>query len=146
MDVPASCYLRGFVGETYENSRWYALDADTLYSAADSFFWLHEDGFYPQTQLAAAASAVQPELVRENTISVTNLRASARYLYAPYELLPGSAGLDAASIGDRTLLGSGLRGQRTLWLFCRSGPHHPVSAHQCGSIADHGAADTLFAG
>lgn len=113
MDVPASCYLRGFVGETYENSRWYALDADTLYSAADSFFWLHEDGFYPQTQLAAAASAVQPELVRENTISVTNLRASARYLYAPYELLPGSAGLDAASIGDRTLLGSGLRGQRT---------------------------------
>ena len=89
------------------------LDAVLDCLEVDSFFWLHEDGFYPQTQLAAAASAVQPELVRENTISVTNLRASARYLYAPYELLPGSAGLDAASIGDRTLLGSGLRGQRT---------------------------------
>lgn len=113
MDTPASCYLRGFVGETYENSRWRALDADMLYPAADTFYWLHEDGFYPQTQLAAAASAVQPELVQESSVSVTNVGASARYLYAPYELIPASAGTDANAIGDRTLLASGLRGQRS---------------------------------
>ena len=46
-------------------------------------------------------------------MTVQNVGASGKYLYAPYELLADSDVLDAAQIGDRTLLASGLRGQRT---------------------------------
>lgn len=114
MTQPTSYYLRGFVGETYANSRWTALDSKTLSEDADTFYWLHQDGFYAQSQLATAAQAGVPDALRyDNAVTVQNVGASGKYLYAPYELLADSDVLDAAQIGDRTLLASGLRGQRT---------------------------------
>lgn len=114
MTQPTSYYLRGFVGETYANSRWTALDSKTLSEDADTFYWLHQDGFYAQSQLTTAAQAGVPDALRyDNAVTVQNVGASGKYLYAPYELLADSDVLDAAQIGDRTLLASGLRGQRT---------------------------------
>ena len=114
MTQPTSYYLRGFVGETYANSRWSTLDSKTLSEAADTFYWLHQDGFYAQSQLTTAAQAGVSDVLRyDNTVTVQNVGASGKYLYAPYELLADSDVLDAAQIGDRTLLASGLRGQRT---------------------------------
>ena len=114
MTQPTSYYLRGFVGETYANSRWSTLDSKTLSEDADTFYWLHQDGFYAQSQLTTAAQAGVPDVLRyDNTVTVQNVGASGKYLYAPYELLADSDVLDAAQIGDRTLLASGLRGQRT---------------------------------
>lgn len=113
MTQPTSYYLRGFVGETYANSRWSTLDSKTLSEDADTFYWLHQDGFYAQSQLTTAAQAGVPDALRyDNTVTVQNIGASGKYLYAPYELLADSDVLDAAQIGDRTLLASGLRGQR----------------------------------
>ena len=113
MTQPTSYYLRGFVGETYANSRWSTLDSKTLSEAADTFYWLHQDGVYAQSQLTTAAQAGVPDpLGYDNTVTVQNVGASGKYLYAPYELLADSDVLDAAQIGDRTLLASGLRGQR----------------------------------
>lgn len=57
MTQPTSYYLRGFVGETYANSRWSTLDSKTLSEDADTFYWLHQDGFYAQSQLTTAAQA-----------------------------------------------------------------------------------------
>ena len=114
MTQPTSYYLRGFVGETYANSRWSTLDSKTLSEDADTFYWLHQDGFYAQSQLTTAAQAGVPDALRyDNAVTVQNVGASGKYLYAPYELLADSDVLDAAQIGDRTLLASGLRGQRT---------------------------------
>lgn len=114
MTQPTSYYLRGFVGETYANSRWSTLDSKTLSEDADTFYWLHQDGFYAQSQLTTAAQAGVPDaLGYDNTVTVQNVGASGKYLYAPYELLADSDVLDAAQIGDRTLLASGLRGRRT---------------------------------
>ena len=113
MTQPISYYLRGFVGETYANSRWSTLDSKTLSEDADTFYWLHQDGFYAQSQLTTAAQAGVPDALRyDNTVTVQNVGASGKYLYAPYELLADSDVLDAAQIGDRTLLAGGLRGQR----------------------------------
>lgn len=93
MQTPASYYLRGFTGEIYENNRWTALDAETLYPASDSFYWLHQDGFYAQAQIAAAADSVLPELLEtKNSLTVENVGLSSRYLYAPYELLRTAPG------------------------------------------------------
>lgn len=114
MTQPTSYYLRGFVGETYANSRWTVLDSKTLSEDADTFYWLHQDGFYAQSQLTTAAQAGVPDALRyDNTVTVQNVGASGKYLYVPYELLTDSNVLDAAQIGDRTLLASGLRGQRS---------------------------------
>lgn len=114
MTQPTSYYLRGFVGETYANSRWTVLDSKTLSEDADTFYWLHQDGFYAQSQLTTAAQAGVSDVLRyDNTVTVQNVGASGKYLYAPYELLADSDVLDAAQIGDRTLLASGLRGQRS---------------------------------
>ena len=122
MQTPASYYLRGFTGETYENNRWRTLDAETLYPASDSFYWLHRDGFYAQAQLAGAAAAVLPELLEtENTLTVENVGLSAQYLYAPYELLPESDGPEASAVGDCALPARGLRGQRRYSLSAGTG-------------------------
>ena len=87
MTQPISYYLRGFVGEAYANSRWSTLDSKTLSEAADTFYWLHQDGFRPLTQLTSAARSAAPELLDTvNTVTVENTGASSKYLYAPYEL------------------------------------------------------------
>ena len=122
MQTPASYYLRGFTGEIYENNRWTALDAETLYPASDSFYWLHQDSFYAQAQIAAAADSVLPELLEtKNSLTVENVGLSSRYLYAPYELLPDSAGLDASAVGDCTLAAQGFYGQRSYTLSAGTG-------------------------
>ena len=111
---PDSYYLRGFVGENYDGSRWLPLSREALAENADAFYWLHEGGFYGQTQLAQAAQTSAPDAVtEENRLSVANIGASSRYLYAPYETLPGSAGLDGQAVGDAAVCAHGLRGQRT---------------------------------
>ena len=105
MTQPTSYYLRGFVGEAYANSRWSTLDSKTLSEDADTFYWLHQDGFYAQSQLTTAAQAGVPDaLGYDNTVTVQNVGASGKYLYAPYELLADSDVLDAA---QREGLGEG---------------------------------------
>ena len=102
MTQPISYYLRGFVGETYANSRWSTLDSKTLSEDADTFYWLHQDGFYAQSQLTTAAQAGVPDaLGYDNTVTVQNVGASGKYLYAgghhdPADLLlpPGLRGRD----------------------------------------------------
>lgn len=113
MTDPASCYLRGFVGETYTDGRWTALDRRTLSDSAETFRWLHEAGFRPLTQLTSAASAAAPALLeRQNTVAVENTAASSKYLYAPYELGYDTTIPDGDAVGEAALTASGLRGTR----------------------------------
>lgn len=101
MSQSGSYYLRGFVGEVYDGSRWLPQTNATLSANADTFYWLHHDGFYGQAQIVGAAQSAAPEVLHgENRITVTNAAASSRYLYAPYETMPTSPTLDAAAIGD----------------------------------------------
>ena len=114
MSHPDSYYLRGFVGEAYNGSRWLPLDSETLAQNAAAFYWLHSDGFYGQTQLAQAAWTAAPDvLTEENRLEISNVGAAARYLYAPYETTAGGGLPDANAIGDETLYAAGWRGQRS---------------------------------
>lgn len=113
MDAPESLYLRGFVGSQYSGSGWLAADKYSLSDGADLFYWLHEDGFYGQTQLAQAALLLDAELSEEDAISIDirHINASREYVYAPYELLSASDGLiDAAGISDIQPYSLSLRG------------------------------------
>ena len=117
MTTPTSYYLRGFVGETYAGGRWTPLDSASLAESAGTFYWLHQDGFRPLTQLTAAARAAAPELLDTvNTVTVENTGASSKYLYAPYELGYDTPVPDENAVGEASLAAPGLRGQRTYTL------------------------------
>ena len=109
-DTVQTLYLRGFVGDTYENETWTALDAQTAAEEKDLFYWLHQSGFYPQSQLAAAARLMGN--YQSGSVSVQNLAGCSLYRYEPCTVLPERAGLTKNKIQPSTLETNGLRGER----------------------------------
>ena len=109
-DTAQTLYLRGFVGDTYENKVWSALDAQTAAEEKDLFYWLHQSGFYPQSQLATAARLMGN--YQSGSVSVQNLAGCSLYRYEPCTVLPERAGLTKNKIQPSTLETNGLRGER----------------------------------
>lgn len=109
-DTAQTLYLRGFVGDSYENGVWSALDAETAAEEKDLFYWLHQSGFYPQSQLATAARLMGN--YQSGSVSVQNLAGCSLYRYEPCTVLPERAGLTKNRIQPSTLETNGLRGER----------------------------------
>lgn len=109
-DTAQTLYLRGFVGDTYENKVWSALDAQTAAEEKDLFYWLHQSGFYPQSQLATAARLMGN--YQSGSVSVQNLTGCSLYRYEPCTILPERAGLAKNRIQPSAVETSGLRGER----------------------------------
>ena len=103
-------YLRGFVGDSYENEMWTSLDAKTAAEEKDLFYWLHQSGFYPQSQLAMAARLMGS--YQSASVSVQNLTGCSLYRYEPCSVLPERAGLAKNKIQPSEVETTGLRGQR----------------------------------
>lgn len=103
-------YLRGFVGDSYENETWTSLDAKTAAEEKDLFYWLHQSGFYPQSQLAMAARLMGS--YQSASVSVQNLTGCSLYRYEPCTVLPERAGLAKNKIQPSEVETTGLRGQR----------------------------------
>ena len=110
VDTAQTLYLRGFVGDTYENETWTALDTETAAEEKDLFYWLHQSGFYPQSQLATAARLMGN--YQSGSVSVQNLAGCSLYRYEPCTVLPERAGLTKNKIQPSTLETNGLRGER----------------------------------
>ncbi len=109
-DAAQTLYLRGFVGDSYENGVWSALDTETAAEEKDLFYWLHQSGFYPQSQLATAARLMGN--YQSGSVSVQNLAGCSLYRYEPCTVLPERAGLTKNKIQPSTLEANGLRGER----------------------------------
>ena len=113
MEQPTALYLRGFTGDTFTATAWQALDAQTLAEQTDLLYWLHKEGFYPQTQLAAASRGLHRQ-EQTQTVLIENTGACSAYVYAPYALfsLPQESALRTDSLESTQLPASGLRGAR----------------------------------
>lgn len=109
-DAAQTLYLRGFVGDSYENGVWSALDTETAAEEKDLFYWLHQSGFYPQSQLAIAARLMGN--YQSGSVSIQNLAGCSLYRYEPCTVLPERAGLTKNKIQPSTLETNGLRGER----------------------------------
>ena len=109
-DTAQTLYLRGFVGDTYENETWTALDAETAANEKDLFYWLHQSGFYPQSQLAMAARLMGN--YQSGSVSIQNLAGCSLYRYEPCTVLPERAGLAKNKIQPSAIETNGLRGER----------------------------------
>lgn len=113
MEQPTALYLRGFTGDTFTGTAWQALDAQTLAEQTDLLYWLHKEGFYPQTQLAAASRGLHRQ-EQTQTVLIENTSACSAYVYAPYALfaLPQEGALRTDSLESTQIPTSGLRGAR----------------------------------
>ena len=109
-DAAQTLYLRGFVGDTYENETWAALDSQTAAEEKDLFYWLHQSGFYPQSQLATAARLMGN--YQSGSVSIQNLAGCSLYRYEPCTMLPERAGLTKNRIQPSAVETNGLRGER----------------------------------
>ena len=109
-DKTDTLYLRGFVGDTYENGTWSALDTATAAAEKDLFYWLHENGFYPQSQFAL--SAAQTAEYKTETIQISNLSTCSLYRYEPFSVLPTSAGTAKNRLAPSAVKASGWNGER----------------------------------
>ena len=106
-DKTDTLYLRGFVGDTYENGTWSALDAETAANEKDLFYWLHENGFFPQSQFALSAAEYETA-----TITVSNFSACSLYRYEPFSVLPTNAGTSKNLLLPSAVKTSGWSGER----------------------------------
>lgn len=109
-DKSDTLYLRGFVGDTYKNGTWSALDAETAAAEKDLFYWLHENGFYPQSQFTL--SAIQTAEYETETIQISNLSACSLYRYEPFSVLPTYAGTSKNLLLPSVVETSGWNGER----------------------------------
>lgn len=109
-DTAQTLYLRGFVGDTYENGEWSTLGAEAAAEEKDLFYWLHQSGFYPQSQLATAARLMGN--YQSGSVSVQNLAGCSLYRYEPCTVLPERAGLAKNRIQPSAIETTGLRGER----------------------------------
>lgn len=110
MSRPESLYLRGYVGSEYAQNAWKAAAPESLWDGAELFYWLHRDGFYGQTQLAAL-SALLDGAGEAIDIQIRHLGAPRDVIYAPYELISlNGSSPDSADIGDIRLRNLSLRG------------------------------------
>ena len=108
MESPTALYLRGFTGDTFTGSGWTAPETQTLMENGALLYWLHRCGFYPQTQLSAAADAM-PQTAQ--SVFVENTGACRAYCYTPYALRTvGGSTLTETTLESSTLPAPGAWG------------------------------------
>jgi len=97
MSEPQKLYLRGHTYEVYTGTAWESVPNGELAESEALFYWLHENGFYGQSQIALATETAGAEESRY--AAVKNISACAENSYLPYAFADSGA-LDAAVIGD----------------------------------------------
>lgn len=98
MEQPQKLYLRGMLGETYTGTSWEPLSGDAQAEYKDLFYWLHQEDFYGQSEIASAGLMTQdqPEI---SSIRITNLTACKQRMFLPYAVCTSDL-FDAMRIGD----------------------------------------------
>ena len=88
-DQKKNLYLKGFVGETYENGKWRELSAAAFGGENTGLLrWLYRHDFDPLTQSASYYRlGSESEEIQTNHVVVTTVDASRAYVYVPSSLM-----------------------------------------------------------
>ena len=111
-----SCYLRGFVGSSFDGNKWKKLETADYYDNSGLFYWLHKDGFYGNAQLDTVRGLIQDDHIpdQDQSMQITNQNADSEYLYMPYEMKANSWNdSHICDNSDETLQSTGLFGSRS---------------------------------
>ncbi len=78
-------YLKGFVGDRYQNGRWSTLPKLSYRGDNSGMLkWLENLGFIPQNQYAYYMENDKDTQIKKNTIKIKNVGANRSYIYMPY--------------------------------------------------------------
>lgn len=99
MEAPEKLYLRGTIYETYTGTAWEPADTEKQAEYKNLYYWLHESGFYGQTQigLVEQLTGQQPQTMLLHTVG-----ACTGHGYYPYAASE-TGSLDSERIGDAQL-------------------------------------------
>ena len=126
-----SCWLRGFVGETYRGHQWTDLGNETYYSRRDIQYWLNRNGFDGLSQLALTAQLSDPQQAGEPfACTVQTKKADCSCIYTPYEITGTS---EAIPQGAQNYAGGFLRTDK---LFGTKTAAYQVLPDMTGSWTD----------
>ena len=112
MEQPERVFLRGFVGDTFEEDQWLPTENTALEEEKELLYWLSREFFHPQGQLTAAMeSAGFP--IQLQQIYIQNLNGCSSTLYTPHTLVADSASnLVSERLEPSVVKAEGLKGQR----------------------------------
>lgn len=99
MEAPQKLYLRGSIYETYTGTAWESASTQQQAKYESLFYWLHESGFYGQSQIGLAEQIDGRE---SHSLTIQTLNACSGHGYYPYAVA-GSESLDRYRIGDAQL-------------------------------------------
>lgn len=118
-----SCWLRGFVGETYRGGKWTDLGSETYYAQRDTQYWLNRNGFDGLSQIAQTAQMSDPQQAGEACdMTVRTKKADRSCIYIPYEMTGTN---EAIPRGTQNYAGGFLKTDRLLGtkkVSCRALP------------------------
>ncbi len=78
-------YLKGFVGSRYADGKWSELSvAEYKGDRSGMMAWLSDKGFMPVDQYSIYTGVDPEQADRSNLVTVKNVGASRKYIYAPY--------------------------------------------------------------
>ena len=103
------------MGSVYDGSSWESLDTEDAYKQRTLFYWLHQDGFYGETQLSRARALADDDTLSDKVseVDIKNEKADSRYLYTPYEITELPVGYRKETpFADSMLKAKGLFGAR----------------------------------
>ncbi len=100
MEKPEKVYLRGVIYETYTGTAWEQLDKKDMAEHESLFFWLHQGGFFGQSQIGIA-SKYTAEL-SPAVMTIENVNACREHGYYPYAVADASL-FDTERLGDTEL-------------------------------------------
>lgn len=79
-----SYYLKGFIGEKFDENRWNRLDTEIHYENRENLYWLNKEGFDGLSQISIVKKLVDGATPRSMKIEVKN--AGRKNMLIPYEL------------------------------------------------------------
>ena len=102
MAKPETMYLRGYVGDKYNQGKWENLPAREYYQKLPLTESLKRFDFNPLTQISRVVMIENAES-KSNQIKIKNKDASSLYIYHPYELKEYDSIEDIKNWGDSFL-------------------------------------------
>lgn len=97
MTDPQKMYIKGFVGEEYSSDGWDKIDSKKIAEYADSFYWIHEHGYYPQSSIASVLTVLEKSKTEKMTVK--NISACSEKAFIPYSFVDSEL-LDKHEISD----------------------------------------------
>jgi hypothetical protein len=104
-DVAGVYYLKGYVGEDFDNNRWHELDYSNYTDFKGVFSWMAENGFDPFTQNVQYVESMGAKL-EYSSVEIVNVAADTKYQYIPYGISCDELSFVGKTYKDINVLGS----------------------------------------